>query len=635
MCGIAGAIGCIDDRVIEAVGRAHGALRHRGPDAEGTWQDIRAQRGAALAHRRLAIIDLSADGRQPMHDPESGLTIVFNGEIYNFMALRAELERAGHVLRTRTDTEVLLKAHAAWGDRAVERINGMFAYTVWDTRRRRALLVRDRLGIKPLYVARSNSALLFASEVRALLATGLIDRKLSPTALSSYIWNGFVVGPNTMIDGVELLPAGSMLRVSESGERELVRYWQQPTCNGSTADLGELGDRLRQSVQMRLVSDVPIGVFLSGGVDSSALAALASDVSAEPVKTFNISFDEAEFDESEYARAVAESIGSEHHDIRLTEQHFTSQLDGALASIDQPTFDAINTYFVSRAVREAGLTVALAGTGGDELFGGYTSFRELPTAMRWSRKASFVPESWLRAAARVFTRLKTGRPGEVEPQTRWGKLGDALATRGNLLEMYQVSYGLFTQSFAEQLQAIDAGASSYGLPLGRAQELQQSASSCGLLGAISLLEQSLFLGERLLRDTDAASMAVALEVRVPLLDHTIIEALGALHDATRFAPLGEKRLLRELSLGAVDPSLFDRPKSGFVLPLDVWCRRRLQPVLDATFADRELIASVGLRADAVGRLWRSYQAGAPGLYWSRVWSLFVLLNWCRTHGVTS
>lgn len=633
MCGIAGAIGRVDGGVIGAVGRAHGALQHRGPDAEGTWHDVREGRGTVLAHRRLAIIDLSAEGTQPMHDPQSGLSIVFNGEIYNFTVLRAELEALGHTFQTRTDTEVLLKAHATWGDAAVERLNGMFAYAVWNPKRRRALLVRDRMGIKPLYVARSGGTLFFASEVRALLATGRVDRKLNPTALSSYLWNGFVVGPNTIIEGVKLLPAGSMLEVFDSGETESTLYWRQPPARGVSDDTAELGECLRRSVGMRLVADVPIGVFLSGGIDSSALAALASQVSEHPVQTFNISFDETEFDESSYARSVAESIGSEHHDIRLTQQHFASQLDDALASIDQPTFDAINTYFVSRAVREAGLTVALAGTGGDELFGGYTSFRDLPTATRWSRYASIAPEAWLRAAAAGITRLKTGRPGEVAPQTRWGKLGDALATRGDLLRMYQVSYGQFTHSFLEQLQAADPGEVEHGLPLARAGELEDQAAQCSLLGGISLLEQALFLGERLLRDTDAASMAVALEVRVPLLDHHIVEALAGLRDATRFAPLGKKRLLRELSLASVDPSLFERPKSGFELPLDVWCRRQLKGVIDSTFADQELCASVGLRSEAIGRLWRSYQAGAPGLYWSRIWSLFVLLRWCRNHGV--
>jgi asparagine synthase (glutamine-hydrolysing) len=634
MCGIAGAIGCIDDGVIEAVGCAHDALRHRGPDAEGAWQDVQEGRGAALAHRRLAIIDLSADGAQPMHDEPSGLSIVFNGEIYNFQALRRELESHGYRFRTRTDTEVLLKAHAEWGDHAVERLRGMFAYALWDAGKRRALLVRDRLGIKPLYYAHSGQTLLFASEVRALLATNLVGRKLDPAGLRTYLWNGFVVGPRTIIDGVRLLPAGSTLTIAETGDAKAAHYWQQPSARGDQNDTAELRERLLESVRMRLVADVPLGVFLSGGVDSSALAALASQVSDDPIQTFNISFDEAEFDESPYARRVSEMIGSQHHDIRLTEQDFATQLDDALGSLDQPTFDAINTYFVSRAVREAGLTVALAGTGGDELFGGYASFRELPKAMKWSRRAALFPESWLRAGAAALTRIMTGRPGEVSPQTRWGKLGDALATRGDLVKMYQVSYGLFTEAFVDQLCSIQSPEVCYGLPAKRALDLEQHAAGSGLLGAISLLEQSLFLGERLLRDTDAASMAVALEVRVPLLDHTIVEALAELSDAIRFEPLGQKRLLRDYGLSGIDPSVFDRPKSGFVLPLDVWCRRRVKHVIDSTFQDQDLIAGVGLRPDAIAQLWRSYQSGAPGLYWSRIWSLFVLLIWCRTHGVT-
>jgi asparagine synthase (glutamine-hydrolysing) len=591
-------------------------------------------RGAALAHRRLAIIDLSADGAQPMHDESSGLSVVFNGEIYNFQALRSELASRGHRFRTRTDTEVLLKAHAEWGDHAVERLRGMFAYALWDSGHRRALLVRDRLGIKPLYYALSGQTLLFGSEVRALLATGLVARKLDPVGLNTYLWNGFVVGPHTIIDGVRLLPAGSTLAVAETGERQAALYWQQPAACGDCSDTTKLGQRLVESVQMRLVADVPLGVFLSGGVDSSALAALASRVSDEPIQTFNIGFDETQFDESPYARRVAGAIGSRHHEIRLTEHDFTTQLDDALGSLDQPTFDAINTYFVSRAVREAGLTVALAGTGGDELFGGYASFRELPRATRWSRRASVFPDSLLRATARVLTRLKTGPPGETPPQTRWGKLGDALATHGDLVKMYQVSYGLFTESFVAQLGSIPSPEVSHGLPTARAQELRWQAASCGLLGAISLLEQSLFLGERLLRDTDAASMAVALEVRVPLLDHTIVESLANLSECIRFQPLGEKRLLRELGLSGIDPAVFDRPKSGFVLPLEVWTRRRVKHIIDSTFGDSDLVHGAGLRPDAIARLWRSYQAGAPGLYWSRVWSLFVLLNWCRSHGLS-
>ncbi len=635
MCGIAGAVGPITDRVLDAVSRAHDALQHRGPDAAGQWHHAPDGNGVALAHRRLAIIDLSADGAQPMRHAPTGNAIAFNGEIYNYRALRDELKTLGHAFHTQTDTEVILAAYAQWGADCLDRFNGMFAFALWDKAKQTCLLARDRLGIKPLYYTHHNGTLLFASELRALLATQLIPRTLDPAALSTYLWNGFVVGPNTIIDGVRLLPAGSHATVDATGQLSPIDiYWRQPIAGDTHTDTDELRDALEQSVSLRLVADVPLGVFLSGGVDSSALAALAARVSDRPVQTFNISFDEPEFDESPYALRVAEAIRSEHHDIRLTEQRFAAQLDDALVSIDQPTFDAINTYFVSRAVREAGLTVALAGTGGDELFGGYASFHEVPRSANVARCAAFIPGPIRRALAAAVARIKTGKPGAVKPQTRWGKLADALDTRGNLLAMYQVSYGLFTHDFLDQLTLHTNAHTHYGLTDTITDDLTDRSIGSDPLTAVSRFEQTLFLGQRLLRDTDAASMAVALEARVPLLDHHIIEALAKLDPQTRFHPLGRKQLLRDLALGDVDPTIFDRPKSGFVLPLDVWCRRKLDPVLDDTFNDERLCTSVGLNPKAVGRLWSSYTAGAPGLYWSRVWALYVLLNWCRTHGVS-
>jgi asparagine synthase (glutamine-hydrolysing) len=332
---------------------------------------------------------------------------------------------------------------------------------------------------------------------------------------------------------------------------------------------------------------------------------------------------------------VATALGTEHQEVRLTGDSFRGGLEQALDSLDQPTFDAINTYFVSKAVREAGLTVALAGTGGDELYGGYASFRDLPRAQTASRFVAPAPEALLRAGADLVTRAKTGAPGEVAPQTRWGKLGDALASRGKLLDLYQVSYGLFTQAFLQELHALGTHDDVvYGLPRERHRELEHMIEHEPALHAISMLELSFFLGERLLRDTDTASMAVALEVRVPLIDHVAVERLSAVPEAVRFSPLGRKQLLRELALSGLDPAMFERPKRGFELPLDVWCRQRLGDDIDATLGDADLCARVGLRAEAVGRLWRAFKDGAPGLYWSRAWSLYVLLWWCRKHDVS-
>jgi asparagine synthase (glutamine-hydrolysing) len=348
------------------------------------------------------------------------------------------------------------------------------------------------------------------------------------------------------------------------------------------------------------------------------------------VRTYNVSFEESKFDEAPYARRVAEALGTEHHEFRLTQKLFTDGLESALGSLDQPTFDAINTYFVSRIVREAGATVALAGTGGDELFGGYTSFSELPSLRRVSRLGRRVPRRLVTSAVRV----KVGASGGFPPQTRWGKLPDAMATGGRLLELYQVAYGLFTSDFLQELAAQngEAAAVHSGIPDARAAELRELISSSPDLTGIAALELSCFLGERLLRDTDAASMASSLEVRVPLLDHEFIESLAALDEQTRFSPVRSKRLLKELALGDLDPAIFDRPKSGFVLPLEVWCKQKLGGEVAATLKDAELCRSVGLDPGAVDRIWTAFQAGAPGLYWSRIWALFIVLWWSRTHG---
>lgn len=647
MCGIAGAIGAIDPAIIEAVQRMNDAQKHRGPDDEGFWRSAPpvggsgpppGGEGAAFAFRRLAIIDLSADAHQPMIDPETGNVIVFNGEIYNYQELRKELSRQGAMFRSKSDTEVILKAYAQWGIEAVRKLRGMFAFAIWDSRKRQTVLARDRIGIKPLYLAgverpAGGKALLFASEVRSILASDLVPRKLNQVALSSYIWNGFVIGPETIIDGVRLLPAGTIAIVNgDDGRIDLHRFWKIPRSSADRDGVENLREQLSTAARQHLVSDVPLGVFLSGGIDSSAVTALAARSAGSRVRTFNISFDESEFDESQHARAVANALGTEHVEVRLDQRAFRDQLSDALASIDQPTFDAINTYFVSRAVRAAGITVALAGTGGDELFGGYKSFVDIPKASRWSRRLSAVPEGVLRLAAQQIARARLGRFGEVPPQTRWGKLADAMATRGRLVDLYQTSYSLFTTDFMHDLLMVHInGELRSGLSTMRARELSELADDESQLHAISALELSCFVGERLLRDTDAASMAVSLEARVPLLDHQVIEAAAAVEPSRRFHPLGKKMLLRELAMGDLDPAMFDRPKSGFVLPIEVWCRAQLKDQVACTLADSSLCAAAGINHAAVGRLWRAFQAGAPGIYWSRVWSLFVLLEWCRTN----
>jgi len=639
MCGIAGAVGATHEAAREAVLRASAQQAHRGPDADGFWASDPAGPGLVLAHRRLSILDLSEAGRQPMEDPESGICLCFNGEIYNYRELRGELEGRGRHFRTGTDTEVILQAFATWGVQSIERLRGMFAFALWDPAHRRTLLARDRLGIKPLYLARvpigeARQVMLFASELRALLATGRVSARLDPGSVARYLWNGFVPGPTTILRDVRSLDPGTWLLLDEAGgtiqER---RYWSPGAAAAATTrDPASFSACLSEASRQHLASDVPLGVFLSGGIDSSAVAALAAQESGARLQTFTVALEESDLDESSHARAVAAALGTDHHEIRLTQETFVGMLPEALASLDQPTFDAINTHCVSRAVREAGITVALAGTGGDELFGGYRSFVDIPRAARAARWLGLVPEGALRRAASLASRGLVRHAGDVPPQTRWGKLGDVLATRGRLVELYQVSYALFTQELLNELVASTPDpASSYGLPPTRARLLEAWVQDEPVLNAISLLELSSFLGERLLRDTDAASMAVALEVRVPLLDHEVVEQALSLDARRRFRPLGRKQVLRDVALAQLDPRLFDRPKSGFVLPFDIWCREELRPAMHARFEDAALCEAVGLRPEAIGRLWRAWSANAPGLYWSRVWAPYVLLHWAAEH----
>ena len=652
MCGIAGAMGPAVAPLRERVTRMTRAQAHRGPDDEEIWASAPVSGGpdgpvqCVFGHRRLSVVDLSPLSRQPMVDEATGVVLCFNGEIYDFRDLRKELEGAGHRFKSQGDGEVLLKAWIEWREGCLERLVGMFAFAIWDPRDAMLTLGRDRMGIKPLYYTQREDgtpdagAIYFASELRALVAADVTGRRLDPVSLETFVHNGFVPGPATMIRGVRSLPAGCLLQIPVAGGRRAEkRYWQLPTADRSLpeADAVEAVDAaLRSAVSRRLVADVPLGIFLSGGVDSSAVAALAQAASDRSVTTLNVSFEEAEYDESPQAEAVARALGTHHRRLALSEDTFVAGLDDALGCLDQPTFDAINTFFVSRAVREEGLTVALAGTGGDELFGGYSSFADLPRARRLLGGVGWLPASLRRGLGQMIG-LGLGHAGtrSVPPQTRWGKLADLLASPPALSDLYQVSSALFTERFKERLLAERAGDGQVvaGLPAEMEAFLSGATRGQPDLHATSMMELSLFLGERLLRDTDAASMAVALEVRVPFVDHELIEAVARLPEARRFAPLRRKQLLRDLGTAGLDPAIFDRPKAGFELPLDVWCRRRLKGRVSEALLDAEACRRVGLRPEAVRQLWQAFEAEQPGIYWSRVWSLFVLLTWSQQHDV--
>jgi asparagine synthase (glutamine-hydrolysing) len=574
-----------------------------------------------------------------MHDPASGCVVTFNGEIYNFRDLRAELERAGEAFRTTSDTEVMLRAWSLWGPDAVRRLRGMFAFALWDPRRNQVYLCRDRLGVKPLYYASlprpgGSHTTLFASEVRALLESPLVERRLDPSATAAYVWNGFVPGHGAIVAGIRSLPPGALLTLTP-GQREPtpITYWSLGALPRARVQPDEVESRLKEAIRLRLISDRPLGVFLSGGVDSTAVATVAASALDGPLKTFTVAFEEGRWNESSHARALAERIGAEHTEIVLSRSDFRARLDEALGSLDQPTFDGINTYFVSRAVRDAGITVALAGTGGDELFGGYRSFRDIPRAQQLERWMGLAPSFVRSSAMSLASSFLSTVGGPVPPQTRWGKLPDLLSAKGQLVELYQTNYALYTQELHAELTAsLPDVRLRFGLDSERFGELVQLLNGDDVLSSVALLELSMFTGSRLLRDTDSASMAASLEVRVPLLDHLVVEACAAMDPAQRFQPLGEKRILRSFAPASSEAEQ-QRPKAGFVLPIEVWCRSDLGAEVEAVFHDAEACRSVGLDPQAVARLWKAFKADAPGIYWSRIWSLYVLMRWCRAQRV--
>lgn len=643
MCGIAGIIGRIDNTNQGALRRMGTAMCHRGPDGEQSWISPADSEGMGclLLHRRLAILDLTDFAAQPMVDPVKKHVIVFNGEIYNYNLLRDELVAAGEKFESTGDTAVMLRALALWGPRAVERLRGMFAFGLWNPEARQLTLSRDPLGIKPLYVCTNPDAngkwrLAFASEVRALLASGLVaSPALDQAAVASVVWNGFVMGPGTIVRGIEQLWPGQVVVHDRAGRRlsEENSWHIPPPATGKPCDEAELREALQLSVKEHLISDVPLGVFLSGGVDSSAIANLAQRVSGTPINTFTLTFDESEYDEGPIAKQIAAMIGTHHHESRLTEEKFRANLDAALDSLDQPSFDGINSYYVSRAVKEAGLTVALSGAGGDELFGGYESFHQLPRLLRFMNSAGYAP-GILREAGARFVDLLAGRGrGVIRPQTRWAKLPDMIRRGPDVVGLYQTIYSLFRRDFQRQLLAVPAGVAVDGLPAAMRDRLALEIAHRSPLEAVSVLEQRCFLGERLLRDTDAASMAVSIETRLPLVDRVLVETVTRIPDDRRFLPPRRKQMLRNIGLEGLDLKLFDRPKSGFVLPFDKWIRRGLTKTMADTLLAPELCRSVGLNPETVGRLWKAFQSGQRGLYWSRIWAIYMLLRWCSRHNV--
>ena len=554
--------------------------------------------------------------------------ISYNGEIYNYAEVRGELAREGVQFQSGSDTEVIVEGYARWGAAVLERLRGMFAFAIWDTRLGHLFLARDRLGIKPLYVVTTDEGdLCFGSEVRALLAAGATRRRLSNVGVASYLTWGSVAEPGTILQGVEEVGAGTYL--SWRPDRiDMGRYWEPHLRNGSIRTFDEAREvvtpLLRRAVALRLVADVPVGVFLSGGIDSAVITALASSESQRPLHTFTVSFEEAASNEGAHAAAVAEAFGCVHHDIRLRQERVREELDHALDALDQPSSDGTNTYFVSQAVRAAGISVVLSGLGGDEVFGGYKYFRQFGLARLLAGRGQAL--GGLAEEMLMRTEL-TGLPRES------AKLAALAAGGRGPTAAYTGLRCMFTARQRSALLAPDLfAATERGM---QPDEVGDAAQLHGrdAVNVYSVLELNHYLRNTLLRDTDTMSMAHALEVRVPLLDHVLVETLLSIPGRLKLS----RRVNKPLLLAASPPvpeRVFARNKMGFSLPWNAWLRGALRPRMEELLGDASISALGFFRPGAVQRLWKAFLAGDQRVTTSRVWTIAVLSAWCQRHRIT-
>ena len=625
------------------------AMQHRGPDGQGFLANDPRAPGLALAMRRLSIIDLPG-GQQPIWNEARDVAVVFNGELYNYRELRERLRRLGHGFSTQSDTEVLVHGWEEWGEECLTELRGMFAFAIADFRKHYTsgpvlFLARDPLGIKPLYYTQTGEGFAFASEVGALMASGITAKRISQDALTSFLLFGSVSEPVTMYESVFSLPPGHRVLLYVPERRRLPRPhpWWDPRRSPAAKDTRRprnfaaaataLRPLLEDSIRAHLIADVPVGLFLSSGLDSSAIAALAAREHAG-IQSFTLAFPGTPFDESALTRIVAERCGTRHTEIPLSGDAIPARLDEALSALDQPTMDGINTYFVSWAARQVGLKVALSGLGGDELFAGYSTFADTPKLVRLTGVAQVVPATLRDAASGVLRSLfASGRTPDAAKK--------ALAAWRNpqrLPHPYFFSRALFPPGEIEKLidprfRPSALASDGYTLEptwLGWLQLAVDEARHQEPVAAVSWLEMRTYMASTLLRDTDCVSMARSLEVRVPLLDTPLVEFVMALPDSARQKRGAQKALLVE-ALGDLLPTeIRSQKKCTFTLPWEQWLRGPLKSRTEESFASIAPWLAAFVKPEGVQSVWRSFLNGKTS--WSRPWALFVLNEWSRRAG---
>jgi asparagine synthase (glutamine-hydrolysing) len=599
MCGIAGILQKEGSDVQELSSRMQclaTSLHHRGPDATGVWNDAMGIVG--LAHTRLAVLDLSSMGNQPMNTPDGALHIVFNGEIYNFQALRADLESGGVEFKSNTDTEVVLRLYERDGCAMLRQLQGMFALAIWDSRTQRCLLARDPLGIKPLYYSLQGSRLAFASELQALQKHGLTGHALDASAVLEYFKTGSVPEPLTLLHDCHCLEAGHYL-IWQDGRIAKHRFFSLNHEYDSVqpeAAICTVREALLDSVESHFISDVPVGLFLSGGIDSTAILALAAHLGKRNIDTFSISVDDPALNEGATAQRTADHFGTRHHTIQIDTDRAYDALERFQHGMDQPSIDGFNTYLVSAAAHEHGMKVVLSGLGGDEIFGGYKSFDMVPKIMRTGRLVSYLPGIGS-AVGGVLERMSSNN--------RLRRMGSFLRTDPSVVNAYGCFRGIFSTHDARQL----ASQYLHCSPKDLLDLPQQKISALDAREAVGECELKFYMRNQLLKDSDVMSMAHSLELRVPFVDSNLLQRMGRISPELRLRS-GKKMLLE--AIPEIPDWVANRTKQGFVVPFEKWYSQRW-PESFALATQK-----IPLRETT----------------WYQRWAVFTLDSWMQRHQVS-
>lgn len=627
MCGVNGFISQTfsTEQKNSIVQKMNARLAHRGPDNDSIWSNELI----SLGHRRLSIIDLSSESNQPFISNDKRYIIIYNGELYNYKELKLELQRSAkgseqtpYFFKTNSDTEVILAAYIRWGNQCLQYFNGMYAFAIFDKETNKLFIARDRVGVKPLYYYYGDEGFMFSSEVRPIIHSRIKTFSINKSVLAEYVMYQTVFAPNTIVKGIKMLMPGHYLEYADS-KATITKYYDinKISVAGNNLSYSQIcnnvNELLTHSVQKRLVTDVPFGAFLSGGIDSSAVVGLMSKVSTEKIQTFNINFDESEFSESKYAQLIAKKFNTQHHEIKLTPADFLKQLPEALDAIDHPTGDGPNTYIVSKATKQAGITVALSGIGGDELFAGYDVFKRMHQLQK---------KAWLNAVPQFGKKIVGTLIQQKKKSISGNKIAELLSEKNiNFNSAYPLSRSIFTKKeLAQLLNNINAFTEIEKIISVIPQHKNQ------LLSAVSLAEINTYLQNILLRDTDQMSMAVALEVREPFLDYKLIEFVLSVNDEHKY-PHTPKKLLTD-SLGDLLPSeIINRPKMGFTLPWQQWLKNDLK-----TFCEKNILEFSNYDfciKQNIQNLWLRFLANDKTVTWSRIWHLVVLNNWLKQNNL--